>query len=192
MVFADSYEVTPVGWAEIRWWASPADEFPWLWVYVWVNRRDLSARAVIRCRGRVWRIVECPHPVSWEYTFEQEWELMAKYVRSSVNASRRQAEENAEIANLWVSSHPALWEYLTLDVLDGGEERVTSMICCFVEDGVVKLALQDRHEGRSMWVSCATIPDGLACLEVNLATGTGEWRRSRGASPSKSNQGRRK
>lgn len=105
---------------------------------------------------------------------------MAKFVRQHVAAGAAKRDAMSATAAQWAASHPAIWEYLTLDTLDDGKERVTSMLCVFYEAGVVKVALQDRQEGLSLWVSSQSIPEALEALESRLQAGDGEWRQSRG------------
>jgi len=106
---------------------------------------------------------------------------VAKFVRRAVGAAGVIREQASAAGVNWVAAHPAIWEYLTLAEDDSGDVRETSMLCVFVEDGLVKMALQDRQEGQSLWVSSASLVEAFAALERRLVDGTGEWRQSRHA-----------
>lgn len=106
---------------------------------------------------------------------------MAKWVRKAV-ADETQSREKASVqADQWAIDHPALWEYLTIDQHEDGSERTTSMLNVFCESGLVKVALQDREVGRSLWASAQGLPGALMALEMMLQSGQGEWRQSRQA-----------
>jgi len=74
---------------------------------------------------------------------------------------------------------PAIWEYLVSERWEDGTARRTSTMTIFVEEGRVKLCLNDRQGQRSLWVSGATLLDALDALEGHLEQGTGDWRRNR-------------
>lgn len=120
------------------------------------------------------------HPVYWTFTESQEWEAMAKFVRKAVQAVERAKAAASEEAVKWAEAHPAIVEYMTLDVMDDGSPRVTSMICMFHENGLYKGALQDRQEGVSLWAAAQSIPEVLDALEARLQAGDGDWRPMRG------------
>jgi len=112
---------------------------------------------------------------------EEEEVLVAKFVRKAVEHNERKALEKSREGARWEDTHPAVWEYLSLDTHDDGSQRTTSMLCVFVEGGLVKVCLQDREAGQSLWVSGASLVEALDSLEGRLASGDGEWRQSKGA-----------
>lgn len=173
-------------WREWRHWPIPASECPMLDAHLWVHSRTGDARFVVTSDLGLYYWCPAEHPVRWGLTHEQETVLVAKFVRSAVRRSEQAAMQKSSAGVLWESAHPAIWEYLTLDVDDEGQERVTSMLCVFVESGVVKIALQDRQEGQSLWVASASLVEALAALEARLQAGDGEWRQSRGQQAQKS------
>jgi hypothetical protein len=123
------------------------------------------------------------HPVVWEDRLSEVRSVVGKFVRRAVERVATARQQASTEGKLWESVHPAIQEYLTEANHDDGSPRETSMLCIFVEDGFVKLSLQDREEGRSMWVSAPSLPEALNALERNLQDGVGEWRlSSRGAS----------
>jgi hypothetical protein len=120
-----------------------------------------------------------PHPAAWVGSHESRLEVVMQYVRKLVADETSRRVVRGKAAEAWVKAHPALWEYLTVDRYEDGSPRQPSMLCLFCEDGFIKLALQDRQEGRSLWVSAESIPEAVELLEGNLSEGRGEWRRSR-------------
>jgi len=78
-----------------------------------------------------------------------------------------------------VQALPSLLEYLTSVLFEDGSERETSTLLVFTEDGRWKVALNDRQEGRSLWVSGSSFFGALLALEEQLCTGEGDWRVNR-------------
>jgi len=105
---------------------------------------------------------------------------VAQFVSRVVNHQEKKAHAVSEVGALWVASHPALWEYLTLDSYEDGAPREVSMLLLFAEDGRFKAALQDRQEGRSLWSTAESIEGALMSLEAMLQSGMGEWRQMKG------------
>lgn len=89
-------------------------------------------------------------------------------------ASLRPAESDA-----LGSLRPAIWEYLTCEQWEDGTPRQTATVTVFWEDSRVKLCLNDRFAGRSLWVSGESLIAALDALEGQLEAGTGDWRRNR-------------
>ena len=71
---------------------------------------------------------------------------------------------------------PQLIEYLNAAAWDDGSPRETSTLMLLIEDGWLKVCLNDRAVGRSLWQSADTLMDALDALEDHLVAGTGEWR----------------
>lgn len=73
---------------------------------------------------------------------------------------------------------PGLMEFLTVDSYPDGEVRQRSTLLVFVEEGVVKVCLNDRAEERSLWRSAASMEDCLLELETALQSEGTDWRKS--------------
>jgi len=71
---------------------------------------------------------------------------------------------------------PTIWEYLTAMTFEDGSERQTSSLSVFVEDGVVKVALNDRAEQRSAYVTGDDLRAALKALEGQLGGAGADWR----------------
>lgn len=80
---------------------------------------------------------------------------------------------------------PALAEYLTATVVGETSQRRTATLLLFAEDGVFKLALNDRQESLSAWASGPTVREAIEALEASLQAGEASWRRSQGSGTSK-------
>lgn len=76
----------------------------------------------------------------------------------------------------FATGYPTIWEYLTIRMYESGEERKTSTLLAFVEDGVWKACLNDRDQQRSLWVTGGSHAGALAALEALLEAGGGVWR----------------
>jgi len=76
----------------------------------------------------------------------------------------------------WAKSLPALTEYLTATKYDGGQGRVTSTLLLFLENGVLRLCLNDRDNNRSTFMSGETVDMALHALDAALSSDTADWR----------------
>lgn len=71
---------------------------------------------------------------------------------------------------------PCLWEYLTLDRWEGGGKRQTASLSFFVDDGNLKLCINDRALQRSAFLAVDTLESGLLALEAKLVEDGLDWR----------------
>jgi len=76
---------------------------------------------------------------------------------------------------------PALVEYLSAEKYPDGATRERSVISVFIEDGRVKVCLNDRDAGRTLWRSGDGVEDCLILLETGIVDGTADWRRAAGS-----------
>lgn len=67
--------------------------------------------------------------------------------------------------------YPILVEYLTSEKYDDGLVRERSALSMFCEDGMIKLALNDRDVGASLYCSSTTFGGALEALEGMLQRG---------------------
>lgn len=73
---------------------------------------------------------------------------------------------------------PGLLEFLTITNYPDGSVRQRSTIGVFVEDGLVKVCLNDRDTSRTLWRSGQSLEDCLLSLEVALQEPGTDWRQS--------------
>lgn len=78
-------------------------------------------------------------------------------------------------------THPTLHSYLTLTTWDDGTPRTTSTLLIFVDQGTLKLCLNDRDLNRSAFFSGTTLAMALADVETALCSGCADWRGKRSA-----------
>lgn len=78
---------------------------------------------------------------------------------------------------------PAVTEYLSASSYPDGTQRERAVLSCFIEDGRVKVCLNDRDTGRTLWRSGDGIEDCLILLETAIVDGTADWRRAAGGRP---------
>jgi len=141
---------------------------------------SLSCRFEVYNEGGV--VWSCPatHPQTWTWDYQGEKEALVSYIRKAVKSLERTAMAASEEAQKWASEHEAIMEYMTTEELPEGGSRTTSMLCVFYENGLFKVALQDRQEGLSLWSAAQSIPEAISALETRLRAGDGDWRPMRG------------
>lgn len=79
---------------------------------------------------------------------------------------------------------PAVAEYLTATNYPDGTPRERAVMSVFIEDGRVKVCLNDRDAGRTLWRSGDGVEDCIALLDLAIVDGTADWRRAAGGRPS--------
>lgn len=170
----------PLGWRIIRRYRAESSGGVIIRAVVLMHRRSLQCAFRVVLGDEVIREESCHHPAQWGGTYASQEEYIVSFIQRVADRQNDKLVIRSEEGQKWVAQHPAIWEYMTLGFFEDGTEREVSMLCVFAEDGMVKLALQDRHEGRSLWVTATTIPEALAGLEAKLQAGTGDWRQMRG------------
>lgn len=78
---------------------------------------------------------------------------------------------------------PAVTEYLSASTYPDGQARERAVLSCFIEDGRVKVCLNDRDTGRTLWRSGDGVEDCLILLETAIVDGTADWRRAATSRP---------
>lgn len=79
--------------------------------------------------------------------------------------------------------YATLGDYLSDTEFDDGSSRRTSTLLVFVEDGVIKVCLNDRENGRSAWASGKTLRSALQSLNDSVRDDVAEWKGSRATGP---------
>lgn len=85
--------------------------------------------------------------------------------------------------------YPALVEYMAAVAYPDGSARRTATLMLLVDPDGLKGCLNDRQEGRSLWVTSDTVEGVFAALEAGLTSPRPNWRKSSMPAPS---AGRRK
>ena len=75
-------------------------------------------------------------------------------------------------------THPALWEYLTLDAWEDGSARQTSTLSVFWGTNGLQAALNDRDAGLVAFASGDSLDVLLQALEHGLQSDSLDWRQS--------------
>jgi hypothetical protein len=83
-------------------------------------------------------------------------------------------------ASKWALAHPSIWEMLTASEWPDGTPRKLSTVTVFVDEGCVKVSINDRAQGLVGFSSGASLEEALASLEAALAADRVEWRRTQG------------
>lgn len=76
---------------------------------------------------------------------------------------------------------PVLHAFLTQAVTDSGEDRRTSVLTIFTEEGKWKGVLHERQESLNLFMTADSFMGVCQGLEGRLAAGDAEWRKDRGA-----------
>lgn len=101
---------------------------------------------------------------------------MSNYLTRPLHGTRSQSPPPPWSDPGFLLEYPALSEYLSVTEWEEGKPRETSTLLLFVEDGRWVVCLNDRAEGRSVFVSGPTFKAVLASLEEGLQEGSLQWR----------------
>jgi len=100
---------------------------------------------------------------------------------------REEAKETAKktghtCPDAWMRANcPTVVSYLWETAWDDGKGRETSTLTIFLEDGCLKLALNDRACMRSLYVTSTSLQDALKTMEEALREGVVDWRAWKGS-----------
>lgn len=151
-------------------------------VIFWIDIQvcDGNARAIVRASNSVVPLsVHYFHP-SWiagRGSGDVENQLMSFLKRKAEMAAGKTAEATIQAKN-WAKAHPALNEYLTATEYPDKGKRQTSTLLIFVDGVEWKACLRDRDTDHSLWVTAGSIGEAVEDLEVVLASGEAQWRKS--------------
>ncbi len=98
-------------------------------------------------------------------------------LRRMENECRANGATSALLDDAFRKPYPTLVSYLEDLTFDDGTERTRSTLLVFIEDGMVKLCLSDKHYERTTWVAGLGFKTALAALEKGLESGQCEWRK---------------
>lgn len=94
-----------------------------------------------------------------------------------VDRVRQEVESRVGVGpSQWMETHQALAEYLTCAEWPDGEARQTSTLLIFCEAGEVKVCLNDREQGRSLWATGSCLEAAFLALESRCQDEKAEWR----------------
>lgn len=88
----------------------------------------------------------------------------------------RRPKEARFIDHDFEAKYPTLAEYMTCTVYDDNKYRRTATLLLFVDDGVLRLCLNDRDTNRSAFVTAGTMEEALSAMEMGLLDGSLDWR----------------
>lgn len=104
---------------------------------------------------------------------------MAKYLKPKLSG-----DPNVDILPVvpmaLKATFPALGEFLTETKYPDGKSRETSTITVFVQDGMVKVCLNDRDQGRVLFRAGEDVVTALQALEDALTGDDADWRAAAG------------
>lgn len=150
------------------WWAS--------WARFFAGSRGVTMQAWRKATGQqvAGQFVELGVWAGWSYAQKEDWVLdWIKRLRYSGKSTGKPLE--AHDAG-WVQTYPALHEYLTCTLDDGGKPRLTATLNIFTEGGAFKLFLNDRSENASLCATGSTVSEALGALETMLESPNPGWR----------------
>lgn len=78
-----------------------------------------------------------------------------------------------------MSSHPALWSYLTQMAWEDGSPRETASLLVFMDGGAFKAMLRDKANGLCLWVAAPALSMLMDVLEAKLLDPNADWRTDR-------------
>jgi len=77
----------------------------------------------------------------------------------------------------FASRFPTITEYLCCLKYDDGSQRARSALSLFVEDGVFKMAMNDKDTKRSLYVAAEGLQEAFNLMEVALQADNPPWRK---------------
>ncbi len=80
----------------------------------------------------------------------------------------------------FATSHPTITSYLTDTQYDDGSPRQPGSLSVRIEEGEVRLALNDVDNGRSMYTAASSLSEALKLMEGHLKATGGTWRAWKG------------
>lgn len=95
----------------------------------------------------------------------------------------------AVLPGAFSTSHPALWEYLTLTRWEDGTPRQTASFTVFLDGCVLRACVNDKDGGRVAFASSETWEGLFEALEGLLADDAADWRRNRESGGGKARRG---
>lgn len=78
--------------------------------------------------------------------------------------------------DVFVKKYPSLMEHMTDEQWDDGSARKPSTFTVFIEQGLFKVALNDKSLERSLYMSGDSLAECLASIEKALKADAGDWR----------------
>lgn len=78
----------------------------------------------------------------------------------------------------WRRTYPTLHDWLTLTGVSG-KDREVGTFTFFAQDGMFKMALNDKESGLVCFLSSKTVSGVLGVAEAGLKAGTLEWRETK-------------
>ena len=79
----------------------------------------------------------------------------------------------------FADEHPTLAAMLTQTRWEDGSQRRTSTVLFFVEEGALRVCLNDREAGQSCFLTVGGVKEALEALEAGLVEDNLTWRRHR-------------
>jgi len=89
----------------------------------------------------------------------------------------------------YLSAYPRLWEFLTVGVYEDGGKRLLPTLMLFLHDGRPTMALNDRDQECTAFVSGEAVGGLLDALERGLEADSLSWRPNRAGVPGKKGRG---
>lgn len=110
-----------------------------------------------------------------EVRTDHEVENMKKLTRPTKSAPVKSAMP-VFAKGPFATSYPTVAAYMAQDQWEDKTPRLTTTLLFFVDDGTLKLCVNDREGSRHAFLSGTTVEELLASLEEQLGDETIEWR----------------
>jgi len=135
--------------------------------------------------GRFFCSLRCPLPDVCR-AFRTRWEDVVVSHLERSRPSKQGPQVFVAATCPWLSKAcPALFEFLTVAELPGGEVRQTSTLTIFTEGGMWKACLNERDSEATLFGSGENLESCLDNLEERLKAPHVDWRRKTQTFPSK-------
>lgn len=111
-----------------------------------------------------------------DLAYFQKEQLVMGWIKSLRGADGGAPRPSDALDREWLSSWPALHEYLALSTSEDGSPRRTSTLTLFSDGGTWKCYLNEREYGASLCASGDSIGEAIGALEVMLEGSNPPWR----------------
>lgn len=105
-----------------------------------------------------------------------------RITRNSDRDGKATAKKGKKLSSSGVlAKMPVLWEFLTVEAWEDGEARRTGTVLIFIEEGSVKLCLNDRDQDQVAFVTGSSLEEAFEAADAGLDGDSLDWRQSRRA-----------
>lgn len=151
----------------------PMDGFP--------ARGDPHTCFIGGCKSCGLDVIEMIRWTRWFMTCKGSWDVPSPMESYQVALRKAQAAAAGKPVSNKVTCKslvklPTLLSYLQEETYEDGSKRELASVAVFVERGWVKVALNDKDQRRSLYITSESLSGALEALEMAIQDDKGDWR----------------